>query len=150
MSKLAYYVHVEDEFGDEHVFGPEDDVPAWAAKQITNRSAWEGEELPAAAKKTAAAQDDAKGGKSRKKDEGSKTDKVTDPDTSANGGDDGKSADDDPPAGVDYSKLLKPDLEKEVAKRNEAREADDQIQVGGTGTVKDLVAALEADDTAGD
>jgi hypothetical protein len=40
MAKLAYYVHVEDDKGEPHVFGPEDTVPNWAAKKITNDSAW--------------------------------------------------------------------------------------------------------------
>lgn len=48
-----------------------------------------------------------------------------------------------------YDKWLKADLEAEVAKRNEARDADDQIEVGGTGKVADLAAALDADDAAG-
>lgn len=38
--KLAFHVHVQDENGDVKVFGPDDTVPAWAAKKITNSSAW--------------------------------------------------------------------------------------------------------------
>lgn len=38
---LRTYVHVHDEDGQTHVFGPDDEVPAWAAKRITNPAAWE-------------------------------------------------------------------------------------------------------------
>lgn len=38
--RLAAIVHVYDEHGAAHVFGPDDDVPAWAAKAITNPDAW--------------------------------------------------------------------------------------------------------------
>lgn len=48
-----------------------------------------------------------------------------------------------------YAKWKKGDLEDEVARRNEARDDDDQIVVDGNGTVKDLAAALDADDAAG-
>lgn len=52
--KLAAYVHVNDE-----VYGPDDDVPADVAKQITNPKAWGEEpdangEAKAPAKKSAA------------------------------------------------------------------------------------------------
>jgi hypothetical protein len=40
MGRLASYVHVADERGVMHVFGPDDEVPAWAAERITNPSAW--------------------------------------------------------------------------------------------------------------
>lgn len=40
MARLATYVHVTDEDGQSHVFGPSDEVPAWAAKRITNKKAW--------------------------------------------------------------------------------------------------------------
>lgn len=39
-SKLAAFVHVHDENGETHVFGPEDSVPGWARKAITNPAAW--------------------------------------------------------------------------------------------------------------
>ena len=32
--KLNAFVHVEDDDGVRHVFGPEDTVPAWASKKI--------------------------------------------------------------------------------------------------------------------
>lgn len=41
--KLAAYVHVVDSDARRSVaFGPDDDVPSWAAKQITNPKAWAG------------------------------------------------------------------------------------------------------------
>lgn len=41
--RLKSYVHVADAEGATHVFGPGDEVPSWAAKLITNASAWESE-----------------------------------------------------------------------------------------------------------
>lgn len=38
--RLASYVHVNDHHGRRHVFGPDDDVPDWAAAKITNPNAW--------------------------------------------------------------------------------------------------------------
>lgn len=32
--ELASYVHVYDDKGEAHAFGPGDEVPAWAAKQM--------------------------------------------------------------------------------------------------------------------
>ncbi|UYL88296.1 hypothetical protein SEA_EVEPICKLES_9 [Arthrobacter phage EvePickles] len=46
MSKLNTYVHVHDKDGISHAFGPEDTVPAWAEKAITNPDVWA--EAPAA------------------------------------------------------------------------------------------------------
>jgi hypothetical protein len=46
MAKLNTYVHVHDEDGISHAFGPDDTVPDWAAKRITNRDVWA--EAPAA------------------------------------------------------------------------------------------------------
>lgn len=43
MAKLKAYVHLTDEGGHRHVFGPKDTVPGWAAKLITNPDAWDGE-----------------------------------------------------------------------------------------------------------
>lgn len=40
MSRLATHVHVADESGTVHVFGPADEVPGWAARAITNPAAW--------------------------------------------------------------------------------------------------------------
>jgi hypothetical protein len=40
MAGLVAHVHVQDEKGETHVFGPGSDVPAWAKKQITNPAAW--------------------------------------------------------------------------------------------------------------
>jgi hypothetical protein len=56
MAGLKGYVHVRDERGENHVFGPADDVPDWAAKLITNAKAWEDEPAtsdPATAEKSA-------------------------------------------------------------------------------------------------
>ncbi|GGX26976.1 hypothetical protein GCM10010353_47750 [Streptomyces chryseus] len=44
MAKLATVVHVTDDKGTNHVFSPADEVPAWAARRITNPKAWA--ELP--------------------------------------------------------------------------------------------------------
>lgn len=40
MAKLATVVHVMDDKGVNHVFGPADEVPVWAASRITNPKAW--------------------------------------------------------------------------------------------------------------
>jgi hypothetical protein len=44
--KLASYVHVHDDGGKTHVFGPDDKVPDWAAAKITNTRAWADGEAP--------------------------------------------------------------------------------------------------------
>lgn len=41
MPTLATYVHVRDDAGEAHVFGPGDEVPAWAVDRITNPLAWD-------------------------------------------------------------------------------------------------------------
>lgn len=46
MRRLAAHVHVNDEHGKVHVFGPGDQVPDWAAAKITNPKAWEPEPEP--------------------------------------------------------------------------------------------------------
>lgn len=40
MATLATNVHVTDDKGTAHVFGPADDVPEWAQARITNPKAW--------------------------------------------------------------------------------------------------------------
>lgn len=40
MARLATWVHVIDDGGRYHVFGPGDEVPEWAASRITNPAAW--------------------------------------------------------------------------------------------------------------
>lgn len=40
MAKLNTYVHVHDEDGISHAFGPDDTVPEWAEKAITNPDVW--------------------------------------------------------------------------------------------------------------
>lgn len=42
MARLITSVHVADESGVGHVFGPSDAVPSWAAARITNPAAWDG------------------------------------------------------------------------------------------------------------
>lgn len=41
MAHLITHVHVQDEDGGSHVFGPGDEVPSWAQVQITNPKAWD-------------------------------------------------------------------------------------------------------------
>lgn len=40
MAKLKTNVHVTDDSGTPHVFGPADEVPEWAQALITNPKAW--------------------------------------------------------------------------------------------------------------
>lgn len=40
MARLAAIVHVTDDNGTNHAFGPADAVPEWAASKITNPKAW--------------------------------------------------------------------------------------------------------------
>lgn len=47
MVRLATHVHVADESGTVHVFGPADEVPRWAAELITNPAAWAEHTAPA-------------------------------------------------------------------------------------------------------
>lgn len=42
--KLNANVHVVDDNGQSHTFGPDDTVPAWAKKKIDNESVWDGED----------------------------------------------------------------------------------------------------------
>lgn len=42
--KLAAHVHVLAEDGVMHVFGPDDELPEWAEKAITNRAAFADDE----------------------------------------------------------------------------------------------------------
>lgn len=41
MATLNTHVHVTDESGRAHVFGPADEVPEWAQALITNPKAWD-------------------------------------------------------------------------------------------------------------
>ncbi|UWD83653.1 hypothetical protein NY057_05255 [Curtobacterium flaccumfaciens] len=43
MVSLVSHVHVRDEHGKSHVFGPKSEVPEWAQRLITNPVAWDGE-----------------------------------------------------------------------------------------------------------
>lgn len=38
--RLNAYVHVRDEAGQSHVFGPDSDVPDWAVAAISNPDVW--------------------------------------------------------------------------------------------------------------
>ncbi|WP_425837318.1 hypothetical protein [Streptomyces fractus] len=49
MARLATFVHVTDDEGVNHAFGPADDVPAWAEALITNPKAWAEAPVPAPA-----------------------------------------------------------------------------------------------------
>jgi hypothetical protein len=40
VAKLRTYVHVKDDEGVTHAFGPDDVVPEWAQALITNPKAW--------------------------------------------------------------------------------------------------------------
>jgi hypothetical protein len=40
MARLATVVHVTDDKGVNHAFGPADEVPEWAQALITNPKAW--------------------------------------------------------------------------------------------------------------
>jgi hypothetical protein len=40
VAKLNTYVHVHDKDGISHAFGPDDTVPEWAEKAITNPDVW--------------------------------------------------------------------------------------------------------------
>lgn len=51
-------------------------------------------------------------------------------------------------SGTDYSKSKKADLEAEIDKRNADRDEDSQIVPDEPGNKPELIAALEADDTA--
>lgn len=41
--RLVCFVHVTDDEGVVHAFGPDDDVPGWAVAKITNPDVWVGE-----------------------------------------------------------------------------------------------------------
>lgn len=38
--RLRTYVHVRDARGVAHLLGPDDQIPEWAARRITNPGAW--------------------------------------------------------------------------------------------------------------
>lgn len=114
-------VYVYDEVGEVHYFNPGDDVPAWAAKQITNPDAWK------------TADDD-----TEPVDADDQT--PDDPDAdSTDGGDE---------YGVDYDAMKVDQLKELIDQRNEGRDEDDLIEVEGKGNKPDLIAALQADDAA--
>lgn len=41
MARLNVHVHVRKDDGTHEVFGPDDEVPAWAVAQITNPNVWD-------------------------------------------------------------------------------------------------------------
>ncbi|MFC9995745.1 hypothetical protein [Nocardia sp. NPDC127526] len=47
MAKLISWVVAYDEHSAARWFGPADDVPEWAARQITNPAAWDSAPAPA-------------------------------------------------------------------------------------------------------
>lgn len=40
MARLVSHVHVRDDQGQPHVFGPDSAVPKWASERIPNPKAW--------------------------------------------------------------------------------------------------------------
>lgn len=140
---LAYHVTVVDEQGEQHTFGPDSKVPAWAKRAITNPSAWAEDEaadqVDDSSQLTGDEGDVDDSGDAGQDDGGS---------TDGNAGSDEDGGDDE--KFVPYAKRLKANLQAEVESRNEDRDDDDLIVVGGTGKVADLAAALEADDAAQD
>lgn len=57
--KLATYVHVADDKGEIHVYGPDTkELPAWAVKAITNPAAWADGDTATAAEPSPAAGED--------------------------------------------------------------------------------------------
>lgn len=46
MARLATFVHVPTGNGGHEIFGPDDEIPAWAVPLITNALAWEGGTVP--------------------------------------------------------------------------------------------------------
>lgn len=55
MTKLNAIVHLLDESGGRHRFGPGDELPDWAAEKITNPKAWAGGVLPSVSTEPAGA-----------------------------------------------------------------------------------------------
>lgn len=47
MAKLISWVAAYDEHGATRWFGPDDSVPEWAVRQITNPAAWDSAPAPA-------------------------------------------------------------------------------------------------------
>jgi len=41
--RLRTFVHIQDEEGRTHLFGPDSDIPQWAADKIDNPKAWSGQ-----------------------------------------------------------------------------------------------------------
>lgn len=58
--RLRTHVHVRDEDGVNHVFGPSDVVPVWAADAIRNPKAWAGGRAPVLAADVAEVVDEGK------------------------------------------------------------------------------------------
>jgi hypothetical protein len=120
--RLGRYVHVVDENGAPFVFGPDDKVPAWAGKVITNPAAWA--------------------------DRGEGADPAPTPASQTPAPSSAPLRPPPAPAGVpvaNYKAMNKAELLAEIDRRNTDREADDQVEVEGEKNA-DLVAALVADD----
>ena len=120
MARLAAYVHVTDPEHGTAAFGPDDEVPAWAEKHITNPKAWADPPAPQAV-------DD-------------------DPDTEDEGDGDTPPAPPADPEKPPYGQWKVDQLREEISRRNDIRDAD-HIRVDEPGNKAELVAALQADDT---
>lgn len=127
--RLTTFVHVHDDEGVSHAFGPDSTVPAWAAKKITNKAVWEGSE-DAAATSTPAS---------------TRADPATDPDSSTDGGSgdesggtDGDGGNTPPPAlpdGIDEESTV-----KELREYAKAKE----INLHGATSKEDILAAISS------
>lgn len=90
--QLATFVHVADEQGGMHVFGPKDTVPDWAVGRIANPKAWVGGKLPAPAE---SADDERARLLARLAELDATEDPAGDPDPGADAGGDDDQGDDD-------------------------------------------------------
>ncbi|HET8616501.1 MAG TPA: hypothetical protein VFL94_13325 [Actinomycetales bacterium] len=108
-------------------FSEGDEVPDWAAKQMGDHCF---ADLDEAAGESTAEPDPANGDSD---------------DQSGSGASDGDGEEVAP-----YTEWTVDELKAEIDGRNAARDADQQIEVGGKGNKPDLVEALEADDEAAD
>lgn len=134
--RLASYVNVTDpETGAAATFGPDDELPEWAEKVITNPKAWEAAEPTPeeSLEKSVEYQPETEPGASRKAE-----------DTAAGG----QPEDAETAPGPDYEAMTVTDLRSEIRSRNEDGR-DDDAKMSTDGVKADLIAALEADDQAG-
>lgn len=133
--RLASYVNVTDpETGAAATFGPDDEVPEWAEKVITNPKAWAADEpSPEVSLETSVEyQPETEPGASREAEDN----------LAAGGQPDGDEA---PEPAQDYEAMTVTDLRSEIRSRNEDGR-DDDAKMPTDGVKADLIAALEADD----